>query len=157
MSMKLPSFVFALVFLALGPTSRPAAAATASTSFGVTATVEDNCLASLSAVKLGNYFSAIANATAAVSVNCTHSTSYNVRLSAAPAPDAIVAIRKTTGSGSALVGYALSGNSQGSINRAAATVDGTGIGSARALSLHGLISAGQLGASGTNLTVMVTY
>jgi len=160
-SMKPASFVFALVFLALGPTPRSAAAATASTSFGVIATVQDNCLVSLSAVRLGNYFGAIANATAPVSVNCTHSTPYNVVLSAGLATGAMVAVRKANGPSPTLLGYALLGSSQGSINRGQpvgpATVAGTGIGPALAFSLHDLISAGQYDAAATYVIVTVTY
>jgi spore coat protein U-like protein len=162
--MKSALSVVALGLLAFGLAPRLAVAATASTSFGVTATVQATCLVSASSMRFGIYTGAAVNATAAVSVNCTNSTPYNVGLSAGLAPGATVANRKMIGPGSALLGYALTSNSQGLVNwgqtAGTDTVAGTGNGSVQALSVHGQIPAGQYvpaGAYADVVTVTVTY
>ncbi len=155
--MKLPLFVFALAFLTLGAPPRPAAAATASTSFGVTATVEDDCLVSLTAVKSRNYFSALANADA-VSLNCTKSTSYNVGLNVMPTTGVL---ENTTGIDFGFVAYSPFEKFNLSVKTARpsspATADETGSVSSWPLVLHDLTSTKLSGAAGAYVTVMVSY
>jgi spore coat protein U-like protein len=153
-----------LGFLAFGLAPRPAVAATASASFGVSATVQATCLVSASAVTSGIYPGAVLNATSGVSVTCTKPTPYNVGLSSGPAPGAAVVTQKMSGSGSGLLAYALASNSQGRVNWGqtvgADTAAGTGNGSPQTLSAQGQVSGGQHVASigyGDTITVSVTY
>ena len=162
--MKSALSVLALGFLASGLAPRPAVAATASTSFGITATVQGTCLVSASDLTFGLYAGAAVNATSSISVTCSDRTPYSVGLSAGLAPGATVATRKMTGSGSAVLGYALASNSYGTVNWGptvgADTVAGTGNGSAQTLSVYGRILAGQPLASGAyadTITVAITY
>ena len=138
--------------------------ATATASFGVSVTVQATCLVSASSMNFGAYTGTALNATSAISVNCTNSTPYNVGLSAGLAPGATVNNRRMVGPGSALLSYALSSSSQGIVNWGktvgADTVAGTGNGTPQALSVHGLISAGQFittGAYSDTITVTVSY
>jgi spore coat protein U-like protein len=112
--MKFSPFGFALCFIALGLTSRPAPAATATASFSVTATVVSGCQVSAPAAVFGVYTAARAAplSISSVSVNCTSPTAYNVSLSAgratgAATPTATDATRKTAGSASELLGHGL--------------------------------------------------
>lgn len=162
--MKSALSVFALGFLAFGLASRPAVAATASASFGVSATVQATCLVSASAVTSGIYPGAVLNATSSVSVTCTHPTPYNAGFSAGLASGAAVVTQKMSGSGSGLLGNPLASNSQGTVNWGqtvgADTAAGTGNDSPQTLSLQGQVSAGQQVASSAyadTITVAVTY
>jgi spore coat protein U-like protein len=162
--MKSALSVLALGFLASGLAPLPAVAATASSSFGVTATVQAACVVSASAMTFGLYAGSAMNATSTVSVNCTNSTPYNVGLGAGLAPGATVASRKMTGPGSALLSYALASNSPGIVNWGQTvgtdTVAGTGNGFPQTLSIHGQIPPGQYVAAGAyadTITVTVTY
>lgn len=164
MSMKVATCLFALGILASGPTSTPAKAATLTTSFGVSVTVQASCLVTASSMTFGTYSGAAVNATSTVSVTCTNSTPYNVGLSAGMATGSIVDTRKMTGPGSATLGYALASNSQGTVNWGQTvgtdTVAGTGNGSTQALTVRGQIPAGQYVAPGSysdSVTVTVTY
>lgn len=162
--MKSALSVFALGFLAFGLAPRFAVAATASTSFGVSATVQANCLVSTSATTFGIYTGAVLNATSGVSVTCTNPTPYNVGLSTGFASGTDVVTWKMTGSASGLLGYALASNAQGTVNWGqtvgAGTVAGTGNDSAPTLSFHGQLPAGQHVASSAyadTITVAVIY
>src|SRR4249920_3324375 len=75
MSIRRISSVFALGLLAYCFGSGRATAATAAASFGVTATVQASCLASLRPDHAGT-----TSATSAVSVACSHPVSYDVRV-----------------------------------------------------------------------------
>ena len=104
-SLKSALPAFALGFLALGLVARPAFAATVTTPFGVSATVQATCLVSATALAFGTYTGVVANSTSTVSVTCTNTTPYNVGLSAGLATGATVTTRKMTGPASALLNY----------------------------------------------------
>jgi spore coat protein U-like protein len=114
--MKSTLMVLTLEFLVFDLASKPAAAATLTTSFGVTATVEATCQTSASSVAHSNYSGTAASASFTISVNCTDSTPYSVGLSAGVAPGATVASRKMTASDSALLSYVRISNTEGIVN-----------------------------------------
>jgi spore coat protein U domain-containing protein, fimbrial subunit CupE1/2/3/6 len=154
----------ALGVLALGLTSRPALAATATTTFSVTATVQATCLVSATAMAFGTYTGALATSTSAVSVTCSNTTPYNVGLSAGLATGATVIARQMTGPASAVLGYALFSDPSRTVNWGQTigtdTVTGTGNGTAQALNVYGQATAGQFvapGAYSDTITATVTY
>jgi spore coat protein U-like protein len=163
-AVKSALFAVALSFLTLGLVSRPAFAATATTTFGVNATVQATCLVSATAMAFGTYTGAVATSTSAVSVTCTNTTPYNVGLSAGLATGATVTTRSMTGPASALLGYALFSDSARTVNWgqtiATDTVTGTGNGSAQAITVYGQAAAAQYVAPGSyadTITATVTY
>ena len=163
-SLKTGLCAFALSFLALGLASRPAVAATVTTTFGVTATVQATCLVSATAMAFGTYTGVVANSTSTVSVTCTNTTPYNVGLSAGLATGATVIARKMTGPASALLGYALFSDAARTVNWGQTvgtdTVTGTGNGSAQAITVYGQTAATQFVAPGAytdTITATVTY
>ena len=156
--------VLTLGVLAAALAARPVAAATASASISVTATVQASCLVSATATAFGTYAVAAVDAASAVSVACSNSTPYNVSLSAARSPDAAVAVRKMTGSGVALPGFALRSNFRRIVNwgrpLGADTAAASGSSSAPVLAIHHRISAWQYltaSADVDTITVVVTY
>ncbi len=162
-TMKTSLPVLALGILASALAARPVAAATATTSISVSATVQASCLVSTTATAFRTYAAAVDPASA-VSVNCSNSTPYNVSLSAGLAPGATGTIRAMTGPGVALLGYALLANSSGIVNWGQALrnepVAGPGSTSTPLLSIHGRISAAQCAAAGAcadTVIVVVTY
>jgi spore coat protein U-like protein len=154
----------AVGFLALGLSTRHAVAATATTTFGVTATVQATCLVSATTLAFGTYTGAVATSTSTVSVTCTNTTPYNIGLSAGLATGATVTTRKMTGPASALLGYALFSDSLRTVNWGQTigtdTVTGTGNGAAQPITVYGQATAGQFVAPGVyndTITATVTY
>jgi spore coat protein U-like protein len=163
-SMKSALPAIALAFVALGLATKPAVAATATTPFGVSATVQATCLVSATPLAFGTYTGAVATSTSAVSVTCTNTTTYNVGLSAGLATGATVTTRQMTGPASALLGYALFSDSSRTINWGQTigtdTVFGTGNGAAQPITVYGQATAGQFVAPGVyndTITATVTY
>jgi len=163
MTMKTTLPVLALGILASALAARPVAAATPSASISVSATVQASCLVSATTTAFKSY-AAAADATPAVSVACSNSTPYNVSLSAGLAPGATGTIRAMTGSGGALLGYALLANSRGIVNWGQALrnepVTGSGSGSAPLPAINDQIPAAQYVAPGSyadTISVTVTY
>ena len=119
-----------LMALGLAPTS--AVAATATTTFGVSATVQATCLISATPMAFGTYTGVVANSTSTVTVTCTNTTTYNVGLNPGLATGATVTTRKMTGPASALLSYGLFSDSAHSVNWGQTvgtdTVAGTGNG-----------------------------
>ena len=141
-----------------------AVAATTTTTFAVTATVQATCLVSATPLAFGTYTGAVANSTSAVSVTCTNTTPYNVGLSAGLATGATVTARKMTGPASALLAYALFSDAARTVNWGQTigtdTVTGTGNGSAQAITVYGQVAAAQYvapGAYNDTITATVTY
>jgi spore coat protein U-like protein len=162
--MKSTLMVLTLEFLVFDLASKPAAAATLTTSFGVTATVEATCQTSASSVAHSNYSGTAASASFTISVNCTDSTPYSVGLSAGVAPGATVASRKMTASDSALLSYVRISNTEGIVNwRNSVGTDpvaGTGTGIAHSLTVNGQIPSGQSTQAGSfidTITATLTY
>ncbi len=150
--------------LALGLLSGQAQAATASTTFSVTATMMANCTISATNLAFGSYTGALTNATSTISVTCTKSTTYNVGLDAGTSTGATVTTRKMTGPAGATLAYALYQDSAHTINWgntvSTDTVSGTGNGSAQTLTVYGEVPAGQSvtpGAYTDTITATITY
>jgi spore coat protein U-like protein len=154
----------AILGLALGLAPMSAMAATATTTFAVTATVQATCVVSATAMAFGTYTAVVANGTSTVSVTCTNTTTYNVGLNAGLATGATVTTRKMTGPASALLGYSLFSDAARTTNWGQTigtdTVAGTGNGSAQVLTVYGNVAAGQYVAPGAytdTITATVTY
>jgi spore coat protein U-like protein len=148
--------------LAVAPA--PAGAATTTTTFQVTATVQATCLISATNLAFGTYTGAQTDATSTISVTCTSSTPYNVGLDPGTATGATVTTRRMSGPGGALLGYALYrdaahtqnwGNTVGTD-----TASGTGTGSAQSLTVYGRLAASQYvtpGAYADTITATISY
>lgn len=139
-------------------------AATATTTFGVSATVQATCLISATSLAFNTYTGVASNSTSTVSVTCTNTTTYNVGLSAGTASGATVTTRKMTGPSSALLSYAMYQDSARSTNWGNTvgtdTVSGTGNGSSQAITVYGSVPAGQYVAPGSyadTITATITY
>jgi spore coat protein U-like protein len=155
--------VLALGILASALAARPVSAATATPSISVTATVQASCLAAVTATAIRTY-AAAADAASAVSVACSNSTPYNVSLVAALAPGATGTIRELSGSGFAMLGYALGLNSRGIVNQGQSVgtykAGGSVSGSAPLLAINDEIPAAQCPTPDTyadTMMVVVTY
>ena len=140
--------------LALGLLSGQAQAATATTTFSVTATN----------LAFGAYTTAQVDNTSTISVTCTKGTTYNVGLDAGTSAGATVTTRKMTGPGGDTLAYALYQDSARTINWgntvSTDTVIGTGNGSAQTLTVYGRVPAGQFvtpGAYTDTITATITY
>ncbi|MHB1494793.1 MAG: Csu type fimbrial protein [Acidithiobacillus sp.] len=150
--------------LALGLLSGQAQAATAATTFSVTATMMPNCTISATNLAFGSYTGALVDATSTISVTCTNTTGYNVGLNAGTSSGATVTTRKMTGPAGATLAYALYQDSAHTINWGNTvgtdTVSGTGNGSAQTLTVYGQVPAGQFvtpGAYTDTITATITY
>lgn len=144
--------------------SQPAAAATASTTFQVTATVQATCLISANPLAFGTYTGTQADATSTLSVTCTNTTPYNVGLDAGTATGATVTTRRMTGPSSATLNYSLSSDSARTVTWGNTvgtnTVTGTGNGNAQSLTVYGRVAAGQFvapGAYADTITATITF
>ena len=151
-------------FLALGMVSLPADAATATSSFAVTATIASTCLVSATALGFGSYSGLVVPASSTVSVTCTNTTPYVVGLSAGLGTGATVTTRKMTGPASALLAYGLfqdAGHTVGwGVTAGTDTVAGTGNGATQPITVYGQIPTAQYvapGAYADTITVTVTY
>ncbi len=141
-----------------------AQASTATTTFGVSATVQSTCLISATSLAFGTYTGTAVNSTSTVSVTCTNTTTYNVGLNAGLASGATVTTRKMTGPSSSLLAYSLYSDSARSVNWGQTvgtdTVSGTGNGSAQSLTVYGLLPAAQYvnpGSYTDTITATITY
>ncbi len=153
-----------LSVLSVGLTPLSVWAATATTTFQVTATVQATCLISATNLAFGTYTGVQVAQTSTISITCTNTTPYNVGLNAGTAPGATVSTRKMTGPSAALLSYAMYQDAGHTINWGNTvgtdTVAGTGNGSAQTLTVYGLLTAGQYvtpGAYVDTITATVTY
>jgi spore coat protein U-like protein len=158
------SALLTLGLLTLALITRPASASTATTTFGVTATVQGTCLISATPMAFGTYTGVVATSTSTLSVTCTNTTTYNVGFSAGLATGATVTTRQMTGPAAALLSYALYSDSARTVNWGATigtnTVAGTGNGSAQAITVYGSVPASQFvtpGSYSDTITATITY
>lgn len=153
------------VIVGPGLSAGTAEAATASSTFAVTSTVQATCtVTSGTNLAFGIYTGTQATATTTVSVACTNTTAYQVGLNAGTATGATVATRKMTGPSSAVLSYSLfrdASRTQNWGNTAGTdTVSGTGDGTTQAITVYGAVPAGQFVAPGSyadTIVVTVTY
>ncbi len=156
--------VLAGAALTIGAPAGSARAATATTTFQVTATVAATCLITATNLSFGAYSGVLVNATSTVTVTCTNTTPYNVGLNAGTAPAATVTTRKMTGPAAALLAYSLSQDAAHTINWGNTvgtdTETGSGNGSAQALTVFGQVAGGQFvtpGAYVDTITATITF
>ena len=155
--------ICALCVLA-GLNSTPLLAATATTTFSVTATIQATCLISANSLNFGTYTGAQVTATTSVSVTCTNTTPYNIGLNAGTATGATVTSRKMTGTGNSTLNYELFQDSAHSTNWGQTvgtdTHPATGTGSAQTHTVYGLVPGNQYpepGSYSDTITATVTY
>jgi len=92
-------------FLALTLASVPLQAATASGSFSVSATVLESCAASAGPVSYASTGWTTVSGSSTVSVQCSHSTPYNVAMDSGAGSGATVAARNLSGTASVVLRY----------------------------------------------------
>ncbi|HET6197628.1 MAG TPA: spore coat U domain-containing protein [Acetobacteraceae bacterium] len=150
--------------LAVAAPLTQAVAATANTTFQVTATVVATCLINANPLPFGNYTGTQTDATSSISVTCTNTTPYNVGLDAGTSTGATVNARKMVGPAGATLGYALfrdAARTQNWGNTVGAdTQTGTGNGSAQTLTVFGRIPANAFpvpGGYADTITATITY
>lgn len=145
----------------------PAEAATATSQFNVTMTLQAECkLTSASDLAFGTsgVIQSTINSTSAIGVQCTNTTPYNVGLSAGAGSGATVSLRKMTAASGATVNYQLfrdaartqTWGDQVGTN----TATGTGNGAVQTLTVYGSVPAQTTPAAGSytdTVQVTVTY
>ena len=158
----IPVYVFWL--LVSGLTLRPAVAATASASFGVSATVQATCQASATARGFRIFAGGTSNTASPVSVTCNNGAQYNLSFNAGMGFGANLALREMTGSSTALLGNALHSPLPSPIPRAqgagANNANSTGNRNPEVLADHDRIVTQQRVAAGAyfdTIIVTVTY
>ncbi len=142
--------------------------ATSTSTIGVSATVEDSCNLTTSALGFGS-FAAIddtnVDATTTIDVTCSNGTSYDVGLDAGTTTEATVTSRQMQHSTSGTLNYSLYSDSGRTTNWGDTvgtdTVSGSGDGTAQTLTVYGRIPSGQqtapTGSYSDTITVTVTY
>lgn len=166
------SLALSALGLALFSAVPAANAATATTTFQVTATVNANCSVSAGTLAFGAYTPGSGNvpSTSTISVNCTKNTGFTVALNAGASTGATVAARAMT-SGANLLAYQLYSNNtystvwgDGTLGTSTVAGTGTGMGAAQVqyLTVYGLIPdaanlAAAVGSYSDTVTVTVTY
>jgi spore coat protein U-like protein len=141
-------------------------AATATTSFQVTATVPDSCVVAANDLSFGNYdpvSGSDLDGSSTIDVTCTLGTSYDIGLDKGVGSGATVASRKMA-SGSDLLDYGLyqdaGRNTVWGDTVASDTVSGTGTGAVQSYTVYGRVPASQVvpvGNYSDTITVTVTF
>ncbi len=160
----LAAFVLFLLAVALSP--QAAQAATATTTLGVSVTINAGCNVSTTSVAFPTQtvLASAVNQTGTAVVTCTNTTPYNVGLDKGAGSGATVTNRLMTGPSSATVGYALYQDTGRTTNWGNTigtdTVAGTGSGSAQTHTVFGQIPAQttpQPGGYADTVNVTVTF
>ena len=155
-----------VVISAFGTVPHRAEAGSASTTLGVSLTINAGCTVSSSPVAFPaqGVLSSTVNQTGSVAVVCTNSTPYNVELDEGAGASATVTSRLMTGPSSATVAYALYQDSSHTTNWGKTdntdTVAGTGNGSTQTLTVYGQIltqTTPAPGAYADTVNVKVTF
>lgn len=142
----------------------PIWAATQTSNFTVTATVNANCTILTNNLDFGNYLGAQIDASTTMTINCTNGTPYTVALNIGTGSGATYASRVLT-SGASTMNYNLftdiarttvwgDGTSSSQLN------NGTGSGTNQTLTVYGRLPGSQTPTSGTytdTVTATVTY
>ena len=164
----LPAAILGCLTLCFAPTASAAGTGTATTSFGVSATVIATCTVSATPLGFGNYTSTTtSNSKSTISVTCTNGTTYDVGLNGGTTTGGTPAARLMAGSGTAAgstLSYNLCSDSEACKTNWGNTSDswqtGTGSGLAQSLTVFGQIPANQFvatGSYGDTIGVTVTY
>jgi spore coat protein U-like protein len=138
----------ALGFLALGLTSTPAvAAATATATFNVTASVQATCTVSATDMAFGTYTGVDAIYTSNLTITCTKTTPYTTIGLSAGGGGGAVDTRKMSGTGADKLGYGLYTDSARTLNwndtGGTGLPGGTGNGTGQTILVYGKIPGGQ--------------
>jgi spore coat protein U-like protein len=136
-----------LLTLAWGTPSNDAGAATATTTFQVVANVLVTCTISATEMNFGDYTGLRLTAQSELLVKCTNTAQWTVGLNQGTGPGATVTTRQMTGPPPFFLNYSLSSDAAGTVNWGNTvgtdTVAGTGTGTAQAVSVFGVLPAGQ--------------
>ena len=155
----------AIVLAGIGAAATsPVLAATATTTYNVTSTVQATCLVSGNNLGFGTYSGSVVSISTTLSVQCTNGTTYNVGLNPGTASGATVTTRAMTGPGSATLNYAMYQDAGHTTNWGQTvgtdTEAGTGNGNAQTLTVYGQVAASQYVSPGSysdTITATVTY
>jgi spore coat protein U-like protein len=141
-----------------------AAAATATTTFSVTANVVSTCSITTTNLNFGSYSGVQLDGTATVTTTCSTGTTYEIQLHAGTAPGATTKTRKMTGPGAQLLAYSLFRDAARTMNWGEVvptdTVFGVGNGAAQPHTVYGRIPASQFvqsGAYSDTIAVELTF
>jgi spore coat protein U-like protein len=141
-----------------------ASAATVSTTFTVTATLQATCVLSVTPLAFGTYTGVVSAVTATLTINCTASTPFVISLGPGLGTGATVANRLMTGPSSALLAYGLFRDAAHTQNwgqtSGTDTIAGTGGGSPQPFTVYGQIGAAEYntpGSYGDTVTATVSY
>jgi spore coat protein U-like protein len=141
-----------------------AAAATATTTFSVTAEVVTACAITATNMSFGNYSGVQLDATATLNATCSTTTPYNIGLNAGAGTGATITTRKMTGPAVEELNYTLSQDSAHTINWGNTigtdTVPGVGNGAVQPHTVFGRIPASQFiqsGAYSDTIAVTLTF
>ena len=141
-----------------------AAAATATTTFSVTANVVTTCSITATNLNFGNYSGVQLDGTSTLSVTCSTGTTYEIQLHAGTAPGATTTTRKMTGPGGQLLGYGLFRDAARTMNWGEVvptdTRFGVGNGAVQPFPVFGRIPASQFPQSGAysdTISVELTF
>jgi spore coat protein U-like protein len=146
----------------MGLSGGPAAAATTTATFSVTATVLASCTVAATPLPFGSYTGAVLNVTSTVTATCTTTTPYTVGLNAGTS-GGTVTTRQMTGALATLLPYSLSVDSAHTVNwgnTAGSFVAGVGTGAAQPLTVYGQIAASVFATPGAytdTITATLTY
>ncbi len=153
-----------LLSLAAASPSDKADAATATTTFQVTANVLVTCTISATDMNFGDYVGASINTRSEILINCTNTAQWNIGLSAGTAPDATVNNRRMTGPGGFFLNSTISPDPSVSYSWGAPgdpnSANGSGTGTAQVVTAFGFLGAGQSvgpGGYADTLTATITF
>ncbi|MGR9116062.1 MAG: Csu type fimbrial protein [Gammaproteobacteria bacterium] len=160
---KLKNAVAAIVIMATGQTVQ---SATTTTTFQVTATINDTCVVSATDLAFGVFDpTATSDNTSTITVTCTQGTSYSIGLNAGTTSGATVTTRQMSDGGTGLLDYSLFSDAARTVNWgdtvATDTVDVVSAsGSPENHTVFGRIALGQFQPAGNysdTITVTVTF
>ena len=143
-------------------------AATANTTFQVSATVVDSCNVSATPLVFGNYDSltgGVLDASATINPQCTSGTYYSIALDAGQGTGASLADRRLTGHAGATLGYGIYANAERTIAWGDGTAGtsqsvNTGTGGTQPVTMYGRVRAEQnalVGSYVDTITLTVSY
>lgn len=156
---------FALCFASILAPGGPAAAATATTSFGVQIQITNDCTITSTDMNFGSvgFIAANVDATSTITVRCTVGSAYSIALNLGVGTGTSIAARKLTGAGGTL-DYNLYQDTArtivwGTVNPTQ-TVQGTGNGTTQPITVYGRVppqSSPGTGIYNDTITAEITY
>ncbi len=142
----------------------PAAAATVTTTFPVSATVEGTCSISASNLAFGVYTGALLTAPGNLTITCTNTTPYSIGLNAGTGNGGTTTTRNMMGPGAQTLSYQMFRDAAYTLNwgntTGADTYAGTGTGAGQSVVIYGRVPAAQAATPGSysdTITATLTY